>query len=157
MKRVIAAMFLISGCAQGVEQSETQQPESAFSGKYTNAAGVIVSIPTDKPLVVAFSAKFCSPCNMEVADWASYVQGADPQAVKLLTLSVSDSMAVTQAWKQSKKAAWEFGVDSEHVFEKYCTEGLIPCILVVKDGQIALKEIGYQTHAALELVSGKWE
>lgn len=160
MKVFFLSCFLSACSFAGTQQQSAVEPSidgRVFEGSYENAAGESVMIPTDKTLVVAFSGKYCMPCNMEIADWKSYLGAIDPEPVKLLTLSIADSQAKTQGWKKEKGAAWEFGTAEDALFNKYCTEGLIPCTLVVKDGVIVNKHIGTASHLTLEVFSGKWK
>jgi hypothetical protein len=163
MKNLVCLLVLVASCgcgalaAERVSQHIPSVEGKKFEGKYENAAGEVVDIPTDKPLVIAFSGKFCQPCNLEITDWKMYLGAIDPEPVKLMTVSIVDSQAKTQDWKKQKGAAWEFGTVENDLFDKYCPENLIPCTLVVKDGEVVHKHIGTASHLSLELHSGKWK
>lgn len=159
--RVLFVTLCLAACGASAFEKKKMSPEAPLpamlEGKYEATDGSEKDIPKDKPVVIAFSGSFCGACNDEAREWKSYLGDRDPQKVKILTISVSDTQAMLAKWLKLLGAKWEFGIDKEDLFSNYCQESLIPCVLVSVDGKIVYKNVGTTSHQTLEKWSGKWE
>jgi hypothetical protein len=142
LKLLTLVTFSLVACGSSVEdEKEKSVIGMPLQVTYTHADGNQYSVPTDKPLLLAFSGSFCGSCNTEVDHYVAFLKGKDPKKVKLLTLSTSDSLEDALQWKADKRASWEFGIAKSSEALKYCPR-LVPCNLVVKNGVIIHREVG---------------
>ena len=105
-----------------------------------NSEVVDINSPTDRPVVYAFWALWCSACLEELPKLSSFWVKEKPNAhLKFVNLDEGDSSATAKAWLKKNK------IQGMHYFDPegsaYQTFGFstLPTVVVYQKGKLALK------------------
>lgn len=153
MKKLTIVLALILGFTI-LNAQEAQFPEMTIYDLNGNKVDIIELSTGDSPVALAFWATWCGPCMLELNainevlnDWV------DETGVKFFAVSIDDAKTVNRVRSMVNGKGWDFEVllDTNNELKRQLNFSTPPFTVVVKDGIIVYRHLGYQPGAELGL------
>lgn len=148
-KKFLSAIFAI-GLAVSSFAQDTAFPDMAVPDLQGNKVDVKALSSEGEPVVLAFWATWCGPCLLELNaindkmdDWSSEAN------FKFYAVSVDDSKTVSRVQPKVNGSGWEFDIllDTNNELKRQLNFSTPPYTVIVKDGMVVYKHVGYQPGA----------
>ena len=152
-KKIITVftLFFVSICLQA---QDTEFPDMQIPDLNGNKVDIKALSMEGKPVVLAFWATWCGPCMLElnaindqIDDWVAET------GVKFYAVSIDDSKTVNRVRPMVNGKGWNFDIllDTNNELKRHLNFPTPPYVVVIKDGMIVYKHLGYQPGAEEEL------
>jgi len=138
----IFAIFVMGGTFA----QETAFPDMTVPDLKGNKVD-LKALSSEQPVVLAFWATWCGPCMLELNaindkfdDWSA------ESDFKFFAVSVDDSKTVGRVQPMVNGKGWGFDIllDTNNELKRQLNFSTPPYTLIIKDGMIVYKHIGYQ-------------
>lgn len=106
------------------------------------------------PVVLAFWATWCGPCILELNAINEQIDTwVEETGVKFYAVSVDDSKTVSKVPTVVNGKGWSFDIllDTNNELKRKLNFATPPFVVVIKDGNIVYKHVGYQPGSEEEL------
>lgn len=152
-KKFLSAIFMLCLGLTSFAQ-DAAFPDMAVPDLRGNKVDVKALSTEGQPVVLAFWATWCGPCLLElnaindkIQDWSSETN------FKFYAVSVDDSKTVGRVQPKVNGSGWEFDIllDTNNELKRQLNFSTPPYTVIVKDGMIVYKHVGYQPGAEDEL------
>lgn len=137
-----------------VNAQETQFPDLVINDLNGNKVNVKSLSSEGKPVALAFWATWCGPCmlelnaiNEQIEDWV------EETGVKFYAVSIDDAKTVNKVRSLVNGKGWVFDVllDTNSDMKRHLNFSTPPFTVVIKDGNIVYRHLGYQPGSEQEL------
>ncbi len=148
-KKFLSAIFAM-GLAVCSFAQDTAFPDMAVPDLRGNKVDVKALSSEGEPVVLAFWATWCGPCLLELNaindkmdDWSGEAN------FKFYAVSVDDSKTVSRVQPKVNGSGWEFDIllDTNNELKRQLNFSTPPYTVIVKDGMVVYKHVGYQPGA----------
>ncbi len=153
MKKLTIVLAIILGVSV-LNAQEAQFPEMTIYDLNGNKVDIKELSTGDAPVALAFWATWCGPCMLELNainelldDWV------EETGVKFFAVSIDDAKTVNRVRSMVNGRGWDFDVllDTNNELKRQLNFTTPPFTVVVKDGVIVHRHLGYQPGAELGL------
>lgn len=133
---------------------EAQFPDLVIPDLNGNKIDVKALSSEGKPVALAFWATWCGPCmlelnaiNEQIEDWV------EETGVKFYAVSIDDAKTVNKVRSLANGKGWLFDIllDTNSELKRQLNFATPPFTVVVKDGKIVYRHLGYQPGSEQEL------
>lgn len=147
----IFSLLLVLGVASA---QESEFPDYAVPDTQGNKVDVKSISKEGKPVVLAFWATWCGPCiqelnaiNEKIDTWR------EETGVKFYAVSVDDSKTVSRVQSMVNGKGWDFDIllDTNNELKRRLNFATPPYVVLIKNGNIVYKHVGYQPGSEEEL------
>lgn len=146
MSKKLFTVFTLAFSVAFLSAQESQFPEMSLPDLNGNSVN-IKELSSEKTVAIAFWATWCGPCmlelnaiNEQMDDWK------DEADFQFYAVSIDDSKTVNRVRPLVNGKGWDFDVllDTNNELKRILNFSTPPYTVVIKDGNIVYKHIGYQ-------------
>lgn len=153
MKKLFSVFTLIFAFSV-ISAQEAQFPEMTIPDLNGNKIDIKALSSEGSPVALAFWATWCGPCMLELNAINELLdEWEEETGVKFFAVSIDDAKTVNRVRSMVNGRGWDFEVllDTNSELKRQLNFTTPPFTVVIKDGVIVYRHLGYQPGAELGL------
>lgn len=146
MKKKLISLFALVLCFSFLGAQESQFPEMTLPDLNGNRVN-LKELSSEKTIAIAFWATWCGPCMLELNAINDKLNDWNDEAdFKFYAISIDDAKTVNRVRSLVNGRGWEFDVllDTNSELKRLLNFSTPPFTVIVKDGNILYRHLGYQ-------------
>lgn len=150
MTKKLLTLFTLFFTISLLSAQDTQFPDMTIPDLNGNKVDINALSSEGEPVVLAFWATWCGPCMLElnaindkIDDWNSET------GFKFYAVSIDDSKTVGRVRPAVNGKGWSFDIllDTNNELKRKLNFTTPPYTMIIKDGEVVYKHLGYQPGA----------
>lgn len=153
MSKKLITVFTLLFSLSLLNAQESQFPDISLPDLNGNKVD-LKELSSNKTVAIAFWATWCGPCMLELNAINEQIdEWQDEVDFQFYAVSIDDAKTVNRVRSLVNGKGWEFDIllDTNNDLKRFLNFSTPPYTLIIKDGTIVYKHIGYQPGSEVEL------